>query len=192
MNCLRYAYYKYKTMKEIWKDIEGWEGLYQVSNLGRVKSLSRHRIVGWADYVSKEKVLKQSTNNGGYNYVWLHKEGKKKIYKIHRLVATAFLSNPNNYKCVNHKDENKANNTVENLEFCNHSYNNNYGTRNEKVARKNGRQILQFSLDGVFLKEWDGARIAGKQLNIRHQSIYSNCKGERKSAGGFIWKYKKQ
>ena len=178
-------------MEEIWKDVKGYEGYYQVSTLGRIKSLSRHRKVGWANYISKEKIIKQCDHRQGYKLVLLHKDGKSKTHKVHKLVAEAFLSNPNNYKSVNHKDENKANNTVDNLEFCDYSYNINYGTRNEKVARKNGRPILQFSLDGVFIKEWDGARIAGKQLNIRHQSIYSNCKGERKSAGGFIWKYKK-
>lgn len=176
-------------MKEIWKDVVGYEGLYQVSNLGRVKSLSRHRIVGWADYVSKEKVLKQSTNNGGYNYVWLHKEGKKKIYKIHRLVATAFIENVNNYPCINHKDENKRNNCVDNLEWCNHSYNNNYGTRNEKVKRANGKPVLQYTKEGEFVKEWQCTREVKRILGIRN--VHYVCNGKRKSAGGFIWKYKK-
>jgi hypothetical protein len=177
-------------MGESWRDIVGYEGFYQISNLGNVKSLSRHRVVGFADYKSKEKIIKQSTNNGGYKYVWLHKNGKRKIYKIHRLVAMAFLKNPLNYRCINHKDENRQNNIVENLEWCNHSYNNSYGTRIDKFREKVGKPVLQYTKDGVFIKEWCCTRVAERSLCIRN--IYACCNGKRKSVGGFVWRYKEK
>ena len=176
--------------EEIWKDVVGYEGLYQVSNLGRVKSLPRHLVVGWADYISKEKILKQSEHRQGYKYVWLHKNKEKKIFKIHRLVAEAFIPNPHNFQCINHKDENKANNFVDNLEWCNHSYNNNYGDRNNKVRKANCKIVLQYTLNGKFIKEWNGTREAGRELNISCNCISAVCLGKRKTAGGFIWKYK--
>ncbi len=175
-------------MKEIWKDIVGYEGYYQVSNLGRVKSLSRHCVVGWADFLSKEKILKQSINNGGYKYVWLHKSGQRKIFKIHRLVAMAFIPNPKGFRCVNHKDENRENNNVENLEWCTHSYNNSYGTRNDKFRKKMGKVVLQYTKDGEFVREWICMRVAERETGIK--SIDAVCNGKRKSAGGFVWKYK--
>lgn len=174
--------------KEIWKDVVGYEGLYQVSNLGRIKSLPRHRVVGWANYISKEKIIKQSNHRQGYKIVLLHKDGECKTYKVHRLVAIAFIPNKKGYRCVNHKDENKSNNIVDNLEWCNHSYNNNYGTRNEKVRKANGKPVLQYSKDGILLKEWICMREAQRGTGI--QSIDSVCNGKRKTAGGYIWKYK--
>ena len=107
---------------EGWKDIEGYEGLYQVSNLGRVKSLGN-------DKNKKEKIRKVRKNNFGYLHLTLHKNRIAKDYLIHRLVATAWIPNPNNLPEINHKDECKTNNTVENLEWCDATYNNNYGTR---------------------------------------------------------------
>lgn len=116
---------------EEWKDIKGYEGLYQVSNLGRVRSLSRyvkHRTI----YILKGKLLKQRTRGKGYLAVTLCKNSKLKHYYVHRLVAEAFIPNPNNLPQVNHKDENKSNNCVDNLEWCDDKYNTNYGTRNER------------------------------------------------------------
>ena len=111
-------------MDKIWKDIKGYEGLYMVSNGGDVKSV-------------KNGILKPSVYKGtGYYYVGLYKDGKRKGYTIHRLVADAFIPNPNNLPCVNHKDESKINNNVENLEWCTHRYNSNYGCRNEKISAK--------------------------------------------------------
>ena len=111
---------------EIWKDVVYFEGLYQVSNLGRVKSLNYSRT-------GREKVLKPSKTNG-YLQVYLYKEGKSKRFSIHRLVAFAFIPNPNNLPIVNHKDEDKSNNCVDNLEWCTVAYNNNYGTKNQRQA----------------------------------------------------------
>ena len=117
-------------MKEEWRDIKGYEGKYQVSNLGRVKSLKDSK----ENY--REKILSNSTDKRGYSNVNLYKNGKRNYFKVHRLVAEAFIPNPNNYPQVNHKDENKTNNCVSNLEWCTHEYNINYGTRNKRVSEK--------------------------------------------------------
>ena len=112
---------------EEWKNIVGYEGKYQISSLGRVKSLN-YRNTG------KEKILKQNINKG-YKEISLFDGKTKKIYLVHRLVALHYISNPNNYPCVNHKDEDKTNNTVSNLEYCTYKYNNNYGTRNCRISK---------------------------------------------------------
>ena len=112
---------------EIWKDIEGYEGLYQVSNKGRIKSLNYRRT-------GKERVLSSSPTSSGYLVVCLYKNKKPKPFLIHRLVAEAFIPNSDNLPEVNHKDENKLNNRVENLEWCDREYNINYGNRNEKAS----------------------------------------------------------
>ena len=121
-------------MEEIWKDIKKYEGIYQISNLGRVKSLSRqkkHSYNGVA--LLKEKILKPQKANG-YYFVRLCKDSISKQYLVHRLVASHFLNNPNNYNEINHIDEDKTNNNAINLEWCTHKYNINYGTGN--VRRK--------------------------------------------------------
>ncbi len=127
-------------MEEIWRDIAGYEGLYQVSNLGRVKSLERttKRFNGFkvCEYKDGNKILKQSKNYKGYLFVGLCKNGKEKKYKVHRLVAEAFIDNPNNLPQVNHKNENKECNISNNLEWCTNKYNCNYGTRNERIYKK--------------------------------------------------------
>lgn len=114
-------------MEEIWEDIEGYESKYQVSNLGNVRSLN-YRGTG------KPKLLKQTTYEKGYKRVNLYKNGKKKHYWIHRLVAIAFIPNPNDLPVVNHKDEDPSNNNVNNLEWCTYEYNNNYGTVRKRIS----------------------------------------------------------
>lgn len=116
-------------IKEIFKDIEGYENLYQVSNLGNVKSLNYK-------HTGKEKILTPDKDRYGYFKVVLHKQGKRKKFFVHRLVAQAFLPNSQNLEQVNHKNEIKTDNRVQNLEFCTPKYNANYGTRNKRVAEK--------------------------------------------------------
>ena len=151
------------------KDIVGYEGLYAVTSCGKVWSYKR------------KKFLTPGINKG-YLYVILCKDGKVKNYRLHRLVAEAYIPNPENLPQVNHKDENKANNCLQNLERCDASYNNNYGTHIDKIKKP----ILQFSLDGEFIREWECASDVGREV----QSHICKClKGIRETAGGYHWRY---
>ena len=137
-------------MQEIWKDIEGYEGLYQVSNKGRVKSLSRLVVrVGKPNYITKEKILKCSELKGtGYPAVKLGSNNNFKSMLVHRLVAQAFIPNPDNLPCVNHKDETRNNNDVRNLEWCTQKYNCNYGTARQRNSLHNkGKKLSQETKD---------------------------------------------
>lgn len=169
-------------LKEEWRDIEDYPN-YQVSNLGRVKSLGN-------DKNRKEKILKGGKNIWGYLYVSLWKEGKGKNYTIHKLVAQSFLDNPNNLLEINHIDEDKTNNCVENLEYCDRSYNNNFGTRNKRASASCRKPILQFSKEGEFIKKWNSIVEVKKDLGFNQSNISSCCRGRYKTAYGFIWKYK--
>lgn len=171
--------------EEIWRDIEGYEGLYQVSDKGRVRSLK----------YGKEHILKPERTHNGYLRVNLCKNEKQKHFLVHRLVALTFITNPNNLPDVNHKDENKENNRVENLEWCDCKYNINYGTRTQRIAEKNtngklSKPVLQYTLDGKFVKKWKSVIDVQRNLGYSCGNISSCCLGKRKSANGFIWKYK--
>ena len=169
-------------MEEVWKDVQGYEGLYQVSNLGRVKSLERsvyHSKGGNRIYPGK--ILNPSNNGDGYLFLYLSKNGTTKEYRVNRLVAEAFIPNPDNLEVVNHKDENKLNNSVENLEWCTVEYNNRYST---------AKQICQYDLSGRLMTEWEAISDASKELGINCSNIAQCCKGKRKTAGGYIWRYK--
>ena len=166
--------------KEYWKPVVGYEGHYQVSNFGRVKSIK----------FGKEIMLKQHINiKGGYYYVCLLKNGKHKNYYVHRLVAQAFIPNPNNLPQVNHKDENKTNNNVDNLEWCTNEYNHNYGTINERISQSQSKPVLQYDLNGNFIKEWKSVNECGRN-GFNQGDICKCCNGKRKTAKGFIWRYK--
>lgn len=183
---------------EIWKDIKDFDGIYQVSNLGRVKSLNYN-------HTNKTKILKQVCVFG-YMKVNLHKNGKMKQFSVHRLVAEAFIQNPLHLPQVNHKDENKTNNyagTPENnymdgnLEWCDAKYNNNYGTRIKRYIKTNtngklSKQVLQYTLDGVFIREWLSMRDVYRQFGFNVGNISNCCSGRCKSYKGFIWKYKER
>lgn len=171
-------------MEEIWKDIKGYEGLYQVSNCGRVRN-------------SKGRILKQRKDKYGYFVIKLCKNNKHKHFLVHRLVASTFISNPDNLPCVNHRNELKVDNRVENLEYCTVLYNNTYGTRLERVSNKkiNGKKakaVLQFSLDGTFIKEFPSVREVERQLGFFQSHISDCCRGNTrlKTYKGYIWKYK--
>ena len=168
-------------MQEIWKDIEGYNDLYQVSNLGRIKSLKRHR----------ETILKPG-KVAGYYTVCLSKNNNQKNFFIHRLVAKAFVSNPSNLPCINHKDENKLNNCIDNLEWCTYKYNNNYGTHKQRVGQKHWKKVNQYDLEGNFIKEWDSLISIEKELNYDHRNISACCKHKygRPTAYGYKWEYK--
>ena len=182
---------------EILRDIENYENLYQISNLGRVYSL----ISG--------KFLKPQKDKDNYRQVVLCKNGKKKTYKIHRLVASAFIPNPLHLPQVNHKDENKTNNRVSNLEWMSHKENMNYGTRTERMMRhpnwrasiekclkaaheKLSKSVLQFDKQGEFVNEYPSTWEAARQTKINQGDISQCCLGKRKSAGKYVWKYKEE
>lgn len=165
---------------ETWKPIEGYEGLYEVSDQGRVKRL----------WYGKEKILKPQKNTCGYLHVGLHKDGHGKTVLIHRLVAEAFIPNPNNLETINHKDEVKTNNTVDNLEWMSKRDNDNYGTRNKRVGEALSKQVQMFDKKtGELLATFPSTREAERVTGISQSNISSCCNGKRKSAGGYIWRY---
>lgn len=157
--------------QEIWKDITGYEGLYQVSNLGRVKSLKN----------DKEKILKPAISSKGYLFVNLYKQQKTTHYKVHRIVAKAFIPNPNNLPQVNHKDEDKTNNCVINLEWCTAKYNINYGTAIERRSK----QVLCVETNKIYQSLSEIKR----QLGFGIGNIWSCCNSKIKQAYGYTWRY---
>ena len=176
-------------MREEYRDIKGWEGLYQVSNLGNVKSLERTIRNGRGYYKIPERILKAGTNKQGYLQVHLYREGKRKSCRIHRLVADAFLENPNNLPEVNHKDEDKENNKAENLEWCSHSYNSSYNDRAKKIGKKISKPVYSINKESGLITYWESAKVAGRILGIDSSHITRCCKGKMKSIGGFYWMY---
>ena len=154
-------------MEEIWKDIKGYEGKYQVSNYGIVKSLNYRRT-------GKEQLLKPALQTTGYFSVMLCKPLKR--FQIHRLVAEAFIPNPDNLPQVNHKDEDKTNNHADNLEWCTNKYNSNYGTRVKRICESLSKKVYQYTLDGELVKEWKSTKECGRN-GFNQQSIVKCCKG---------------
>lgn len=175
-------------MKEIFKPIKGYEGLYEVSNLGNVKSVCKNgKGIGIGK--SRKEVILKPIMNKGYLRVNLSKNGVIKHFSIHRLVAEAFLPNPNNYPEVNHKDENKTNNTIDNLEWCDSKYNNNYGTRNERINKTRSKSVRQYFLNGTLFATYKSIGEACRSTNINTGNISACCNKKQKTAGGFIWKF---
>lgn len=173
-------------MEEVWKDIVGYEGLYQVSSQGKVISLPKMCGIRW----DNGRILKPFVNKDGYLVVTLSLNNKSKHFQVHRLVAEAFIPNPEQLPCVNHKDLCVNNNNVSNLEWCSWAYNNTYGGRAKKSAKKNLKPILQYDLEGNFIKEWAGGSEIKKELGYSPTHIYSCCTGKRNKSRGFIWKFK--
>ena len=158
------------------KDIKGYEGRYAITSCGKVWSYYRNRF------------MKPETTKNGYNRViLLDSNGNRKHYLIHRLVAEAYLPNPYNLPCVNHKDEVRTNNYLNNLEWCDYSYNNQYGDRIKKVSDKTSKKVKQMTMDGIVIKVWDSAAEASRELGICQ--VYRAANGARKSAGGYKWEY---
>lgn len=171
--------------KEIWKDIEDYKGLYQVSNLGRVRSLERVDSNG---HSVKEKVLASFPNRNGYLKVNLYRDRNIKQVSVHRLVAAAFLDNPDNLPEVNHIDEDKGNNLVENLEWCTASYNTNYGTRNERAAKAN-EQAIYVITDSGHRYYFDSARKAAEIIGLKVCSVSDCLHGRQKTHRGFSFEW---
>ena len=172
-------------IEEIWKPIKGYEGLYEVSSLGRVKSLQR---IDNNNHSLKEKIMIQH-NKYGYQTICLSKHGKHQYFRVHRLVAQAFIPNPNNYTIVNHIDENKQNNCVDNLEWCTQKYNVNHGTSIEKIKQHHSKPVYQYTMDGNLIHKWDSCMDIHRKLGYSQGNISACARGERNSCGGYIWKY---
>jgi len=192
---------------EEWKDIEGYEGLYQVSNYGRVKSLQRE--IAYKDGRKKtiqEKILHTFISNLGYYHVMLSKNGVPKRYKVHRLVAKAFIPNPNNLPIINHKDENPKNNFVENLEWCTQKYNVNYGTMIERCRKKLinridiSKEVEQYTFGGDLVETFKSvSEVERKYPQFKTSSVSRCCRGGQivnskwqtiTKYKGYVWKYK--
>ena len=168
-------------MIEVWQDIDGYENKYQISNYGRIRS------------VKKNIILKPMLATNGYLIICLWKDGKQKKHLIHRLVAKHFVDNPCNYPEVNHKDEDKTNNRIDNLEWCNHLYNMNYGEVKEKISNAKinnpniSKVVYQYSKDGSLIQMWESAEEIERKLGYCARDIRLCCQTQKGSAYGFIW-----
>ena len=178
---------------EEWRDIIGWEGLYQVSNLGRVKSLPRLYKYVHGEYLSKERILSPRACGGQREYlsVALYR-GKGAVQrKIHRLVAMAFISNSKGYKEVNHIDENKRNNMASNLEWCSRSYNVNYGRRIEKQSAHLQKAVLAFTRRGKFVARFKSIKDAAVWAGVDGSNVSRAIKRDSVS-GGYKWRFENE
>lgn len=177
-------------MFERWKPIKDFEDLYEISDWGRVRSLERK--VKCKDYtrIVKSRILKLCSD-GRYTTVCLSKGNKKKTFLVHRLVAEAFIPNPNNLPEINHKSECKSFNHYSCLEWCDKFYNNRYGTIKDRRVKNNTfiKKINQYSLDGEFIREWPSQTEIARNLGCSLTVIWACCNGLQKTACGHIWKY---
>lgn len=167
----------------IWKDIAGYEGLYLVSDDGEVYALPRKVSNGRGEFVRKGQLLKpglRGRNNLKYKFVILSDGENIKHASVHRLVAEAFVDNPNNENVVNHIDKNTLNNKASNLEWCTQQYNNEYG---------HNKRIRQYTVDGDFVAEYKNIVYASKITQISRTAINNALCGWSKTAGGYIWEY---
>lgn len=165
---------------EQWKDVPGWEDRYMVSNTGKV-------------YSKLKKIIKKTSyTNNGYEVIMLARDGKQYGTFVHRLVAKAFLPNPNNLPIVNHKDENPRNNHVDNLEWCTYSYNNTYNNVHLRIAQKIGRKVYQYNSNGDLIGEYYSGKEAARILGIKSDSNISDCcNGRLYTIYGYVLSYDK-
>ena len=180
---------------EIRVPVVGYEGIYEVSNCGRVYGLKRKNARG---QIVNPIVKATKPNNRGYIQIRLSKDGKQKYMLLHRIVAEAFIPNPEGFTQVNHKDENKNNNSADNLEWCTNAYNRHYGNGMRKsienhdykqIAEKNKKTVLQLDKNGNVLNSWIGLKAAEEATGVGESNIRRCCYGRGSYAGGFAWKY---
>ena len=175
---------------EEWRDVKGYEGLYQVSSEGRVKSLER-KIPHWrgGERTVKERILKPSDDCRGYLRVDLRDGSKQKHFKVHRLVCEAFHENPDNKPQVNHINEIKTDNRASNLEWATARENSNFGTRNERLGKAQSKSVGQYTRDGELVKIWPSTIEVQRQTGFSNGNISLAANGKYKQAYGFRWKY---
>lgn len=170
-------------MIETWHPIAEFEGRYEVSDLGRVRAIK----------ANSSKVLAPILDKYGYVKVCLTKDGKQYNRTVHRLVALAFIENPNDKPQINHKDEIKTNNRVDNLEWSTSKENNNHGTRNKRISahklNTNGKEIVQLDLEGNIIRRWVSLNEIHRQLGYDITHIIRVCRGRKKTGYGFKWQY---
>lgn len=171
---------------EHWKDVNGYEGLYQVSDCGRVRNNQ------------SGKILRPCEHRSGYLSVMLYKDKHPRRHFIHRIVASAFLENTDSCEFVNHKDEIKGNNNVDNLEWCSKEYNMRYGTICERISARRGhgararRKVLQMGVSGEIINVWESIALAARETGTARTSIFECCNGIHRTANGFAWAYKQE
>ena len=156
-----------------WLPVNGYENYYMISSHGDIYSKRLKRL------------LKPHKAKSGYLYISLRGDGKNKFMTMHRLIAMHFVPGYKEGLCVNHIDENKSNNSANNLEWCTKAYNNTYNGK----AKRCCKAVKQLDFDGVLIKTWEGAREASRELSIQYKNISACCRGKRKSAGGYIWRF---
>lgn len=169
-----------RVIEEQWRPVPGYDGNYEVSNLGNVRARRRQGSPGG--------LLKQRASSKGYQMVSLCKHGHYTACSIHRLVAIAFIDNPYNYPCVNHKDENKLNNRVDNLEWCTYQYNNNYGTCKQRSIESRCKPCIGRWPDGTE-RVFPSCTIAARETGMTQGNIWSACNGKHHRAKGVEWRY---
>lgn len=178
--------------QEFWKDVAGYEEVYQISSLGRVRSKDHYVKTGRYNgtRLAPGKLLKPNKSSHGYLFIKTSKKYGSKHLAIHRLVAQAFISNPNNYPDVNHKDEVKDNNRLENLEWCNHSYNAKYGTCQQRLLKYKQKAVCMIDLKtNQVLKTFISMKVAAREIGVSSVCISCACRGKSHTAGGYGWRY---
>lgn len=183
-------------MVEEWRDIKGFEGCYQVSNLGRVKSLERERRLGHSIKIVPERFLRPGKSKGYMRVVLVDRDIKRNVF-VHRLVAEAFLTNPDNLPQVNHKDENRENNSVSNLEWVTAKENINYGYgaikrhEGQRYKQPHMKKVFQYDMSGNLIREYISIRDAARECRIDRSGISHCCNGKKdfKTYKGYVWRY---
>lgn len=181
-------------MNEQWKDVIGFEDLYEVSNFGNVRSKYRivyqlHKDGGQARHIYKGKMLKPQFNPNGYAIIDLHRSGTITRCLVHRLVALSFIENPDGKPCINHKDADPKNNRAENLEWCTQSENIQYAYDLGTKIPPHMRKVAQYDLDGNLIRLWNSQSEVERETGIFQANIYKVCSGKRNQAGWYVWRY---